>query len=50
MVSIIDREEQINRLLPHLDAMVQEGLIAMSRVDLIRLSRSSAKEALEKPQ
>jgi uncharacterized protein len=50
MVSIIDREEQINRLLPHLDAMVQEGLIAMSRVDLIRLSRSSAKEAPEKPQ
>jgi len=45
MLSIIDREEQIERLLPHLDAMVSEGLIAMSRVDVIRLSRSPAKEA-----
>lgn len=44
MVSIIDREEQINKLIPHLDAMVEEGLIAMSRVDVIRLSRSSVKD------
>ena len=41
MVSIIDREEQINKLIPHLDAMVEEGLIAMSRVEVIRLSRDS---------
>lgn len=45
VLNIIDREEQINKLLPHLDAMVEEGLIAMSRVDVIRLSRSTAKEA-----
>lgn len=44
MVSIIDREEQINKLIPHLDAMVEEGLIAMSRVDVIRLSRNSVKD------
>ena len=43
MVSIIDREEQINKLIPHLDAMVEEGLIAMSRVEVIRLSRDSPK-------
>lgn len=36
MLSIIDREEQINKLLPHLDTMVEEGLIAMSRVEVIR--------------
>ncbi len=42
MVSIIDREEQIDKLLPHLDAMVQEGLIVMSTVEVIRLSRSPA--------
>ena len=36
MVSIIDTEEQINKLIPHLDTMVQEGLIASSRVDVIR--------------
>lgn len=39
VVNIIDSEEQINKLIPHLDAMVTEGLIAMSRVDVIRLSR-----------
>lgn len=39
MLSIIDREEQIARLLPHLDEMVQEGLIAMSDVDVIRYVR-----------
>ncbi len=43
MVSIIDREEQVDKLLPHLDAMVEEGLIAMSRVEVIRYSRSAAK-------
>ncbi|HEY5254848.1 MAG TPA: DUF190 domain-containing protein [Acidobacteriaceae bacterium] len=39
VVNIIDSEEQINKLIPHLDAMVTEGLIAMSHVDVIRLSR-----------
>jgi PII-like signaling protein len=41
MVSIIVREEQIDELLPHLDAMVEEGLIAMSRVEVTRLSRAA---------
>lgn len=48
MVSIIDREEQINKLIPHLDAMVEEGLIAMSRVEVIRLSRDSPKRMAAK--
>lgn len=43
MVSIIDKEEQIEKLLPHLDAMVEEGLIATSRVEVIRYSRAAAK-------
>ena len=42
MLSIIDTEEHINKLIPHLDTMVEEGLIAMSRVEVIRYSRSSA--------
>lgn len=50
MVSIIDREEQIEKLLPHLDAMVEEGLIAMSHVDVIRFSRGSTKEVPAKEQ
>ena len=36
MLSIVDTEEQINKLIPHLDTMVEEGLIAMSRVEVIR--------------
>jgi PII-like signaling protein len=39
MLTIIDKEEQIERLIPHLDTMVQEGLIAMSRVEVTRYSR-----------
>jgi uncharacterized protein len=36
-LSIVDREEQIAKLLPYLDGMVGEGLIVMSSVDVIRL-------------
>jgi uncharacterized protein len=43
MLSIIDTEEQINKLIPHLDAMVEEGLVAMSRVEVIRYSRNPDK-------
>jgi len=39
MLTIIDTEEKIALLLPHLDAMVDEGLIASSTVDVIRYSR-----------
>jgi PII-like signaling protein len=41
MVSIIDTEEQIAKLLPHLDAMVGEGLIAASKVEVIRYSKAA---------
>ena len=39
VLNIIDTEEQIANLVPHLDAMVNEGLIATSRVDVIRFFR-----------
>jgi PII-like signaling protein len=39
MLTVIDTEEQIEKLLPHLDTMVEEGLVAMSRVEVIRYSR-----------
>lgn len=42
MLSIIDTEEQIAKLTPHLDEMVEEGLIAISTVDVIRYSKASA--------
>ena len=41
VVNIIDTEEQIEKLIPHLDQMVNEGLIATSRVDVIRFSQGS---------
>jgi PII-like signaling protein len=40
MVTVIDTEEQIQKLLPHLDQMIQGGLVASSRVEAIRYSRS----------
>jgi len=36
MVSVIDTEEKISTLIPVLDEMVREGLIAMSEVEVIR--------------
>ena len=42
MCSIIDTEEQIGRLIPHLDKMVQEGLMAVSRVEVIRYTQVPA--------
>src|ERR1700689_1444970 len=36
MVSVIDTEENLKKLLPRLDEMVDEGLIAMSEVEVIR--------------
>jgi PII-like signaling protein len=36
MVSVIDTEEKINTLIPVLDEMVGEGMIAMSEVEVIR--------------
>jgi uncharacterized protein len=40
MITIVDTEPKIAQLLPHLDAMVGEGLIASSKVDAIRYTRS----------
>lgn len=39
MISIVDREEQIAQLLPHLDAMVLEGIVALSDVEVVRWTR-----------
>jgi PII-like signaling protein len=40
MLTIIDSEEKIHTLIPYLDAMVEEGLVAISRVEVIRYSRN----------
>jgi PII-like signaling protein len=41
MVTVIDREDQIERLVSHLDEMIAGGLIASSPVEVIRYSRST---------
>jgi PII-like signaling protein len=41
VVTVIDREEQIAKLVPHLDAMVGEGLIVMSKVEVLRYTRTA---------
>src|ERR1700685_4617973 len=41
MVTVIDTEDQIQRLIPHLDQMIAGGLIASSTVEVIRYSRST---------
>jgi hypothetical protein len=46
-LSLIDTEAQIARLLPHLDAMVDEGLISISTVEAIRYTRRSEKAGVE---
>jgi PII-like signaling protein len=44
-MSIIDTEEQIDKLIPFLDLMVEEGLVATSAVEVIRYARTPAKVA-----
>lgn len=43
MVTAIDTEERIAALIPHLDAMVGEGLIVKSKVDAIRYTRGETR-------
>ena len=40
MVTVIDTEEKIQKLIPHLDQMIMGGLVVNSRVEAIRYSRS----------
>jgi PII-like signaling protein len=42
MVSVIDSEEKIQTLIPHLDQMVADGLIAMSEVEVIKYVHQNA--------
>ena len=35
VIEIVDSEEKINNFLPHLDEMVQEGLITLEKVNVI---------------
>lgn len=43
MITVIDTEENVRRLVPVLDQMVGEGLIAMSDVEVIKYVHQGAK-------
>jgi uncharacterized protein len=45
MVSVVDSEEKIRKLIPVLDDMVDEGLIAMSDVEVIKYVHQDAKRS-----
>jgi PII-like signaling protein len=45
MVSVIDTAAQIESLIPHLDAMVSEGIVAISDVHVV-LYTASAREGI----
>jgi PII-like signaling protein len=45
MVSVIDTEEKIRQLLPFLDQVVQEGLIATSEVEVIKYVHEEGKRS-----
>ena len=40
LITVIDTEEQIQKLIPHLDQMIEGGLIASSKVEAIRYSKA----------
>jgi uncharacterized protein len=46
MVSVVDTEEKIKTLIPALDEMVDDGLIAMSEVEVIRYVHQEGKRSL----
>jgi PII-like signaling protein len=42
MISVIDTQEKLQQFLPLVDAMVQEGLVVLSDVDIIKYSHRPA--------
>jgi PII-like signaling protein len=49
MVSVIDSEDAVQKLIPFLDEMVVEGLVAISRVQVIRYSKPPSESAPGNP-
>lgn len=45
VIEIVDSEEKINRFLPKLDTMVQEGLITLEKVQVVMYRANGSKAA-----
>jgi PII-like signaling protein len=48
MISVIDTQKKLEEFLPIVDQMVQEGLVVLSEVDIIKYSHRAAESAEEK--
>jgi PII-like signaling protein len=48
MLSIIDTEEKLQAFLPIVDKMVQEGLVVLSDVDVIKYAHRTAETREDK--
>jgi PII-like signaling protein len=45
IVEIVDAKEKIDELMPHVDEMVQEGLVTLERVQVIKYRANGSKVA-----
>ncbi len=45
VIEIVDSREKIDELMPHIDAMVQEGLVTLENVQVIRYRGNRPREA-----
>ncbi len=45
IIEIVDGKEKIDELMPHIDEMVQEGLVTLERVQVIKYRAGNASEA-----
>jgi uncharacterized protein len=44
IIEIVDGKDKIDELMPHIDEMVQEGLVTLERVQVIKYRAGSASE------
>jgi PII-like signaling protein len=49
VIEIVDSRENIDRLLPHIDQMVTEGLVTLENVEVIKYRAGSSDLAKDKP-
>jgi hypothetical protein len=47
IIEIVDGKDKIDELMPHIDEMVQEGLVTLERVQVIKYRAGNAPEAKE---
>lgn len=43
VIEIVDAKEKIDELMPHIDAMVQEGLVTLEKVQVIQYRANASK-------